>query len=70
VRRQRTHDRGDETLDVVVSLPVLVNEVITAIADLLERIERINEDIHEYEWYRDLNAELDEVRYVADDRFQ
>ena len=55
---------------MVVSLPVLVNEVITAIVDLLERIERINEDIHEYEWYRDLNAELDEVRYVADDRFQ
>lgn len=67
---RRLLPRDERPLDAVVSLPVLVDEVITAVAKLLERLERINEGVHECEWYRDLTTELDEVRHVAGDRFQ
>lgn len=58
------------SLDAVVPLPILVDEMITAVADLLDRIERVDENVVECEWYKDLHADLDEVREVADEHLQ
>ena len=38
--------------------------------DLLDRIEHVNESVVECEWFQDLNANLDEVRDVADEHLQ
>lgn len=67
---RRLLPRSERPLDTVVPLPVLVDEVLTAVGDLLEQIERINEDSQEYEWYRELNAELNESRSLANDLLQ
>lgn len=63
---RRLLPRSERPLDTVVPVSVLVDEIVTAVGDLLKRIERLNESSREYEWFRDLNAELDDVRNVAD----
>ncbi|WP_256392925.1 hypothetical protein [Natronoarchaeum rubrum] len=68
--QQRVVPRDQRSLDAVVPLPLLVDEVIASVADLLDRIEHVNESVVEREWFRDLNADLDEVREVADEHLQ
>lgn len=67
---RRLLPRDERPLDVIVPLSVLVDEVITAVADLLDRIEQVNESVVECEWFQDLNADLDEVRDIANEYLQ
>ncbi|WP_408960152.1 hypothetical protein [Natrinema sp. 74] len=67
---RRLLPRDDRPLDAVVPLSVIVDEVVTAAEDLIDHIEQLNESAVEREWFRDLNADLEEARSVAEEHLQ
>ncbi|AEH36087.1 hypothetical protein [Halopiger xanaduensis] len=68
--KRRVVSRDQRSLDAILPLPVLVDEAVTAVADLLDRIAQLNESVDEYGWFQNLNGELRSVRDVADGHLQ
>lgn len=62
--------REERPLDVVVPLSVLVDAVLTALTDFFERIEEINENVNDREWYQELRADFEDTRELAANHLQ
>lgn len=62
--------REERSLDAVVPLSVLVDAVLTALRDLLEQIEEINQNVDDSEWYQELQTDFEEVRELAADHLR
>lgn len=59
--------REERPLDAVVPLSVLVDAVLTALTDSLERIGEIIQNIEACEWYQELRADFEDTRAFADE---